>query len=134
MTLILKTLQINSEMVETWHGIIISHTYHVLKSWEGYGKNGMHFVYKLDHLFRSIRVSDENSSVTKTLNFFEIISTPIFLCVQLEPIKDTSYNFKPFWLHLLVFMHLVIYFELNNPQIENHYRSTQKWLKLGMVS
>ena len=33
------------------------------KSREGYRKNWMHFVYKMDNLFRSIRVSDENSSV-----------------------------------------------------------------------
>ena len=31
---------------------------------ERVGKNWTHFVYKLDKLFRSIRVSDENSSVT----------------------------------------------------------------------
>ena len=37
--------------VETWHGIIISTTQHVLKSWESSGKNWMHFVYKLDNLF-----------------------------------------------------------------------------------
>ena len=45
-----KALQMNSEMVESWHGIIISPTQHVLKSWEGYGKNWIHFVYKMDNL------------------------------------------------------------------------------------
>ena len=70
----------------------------------------------------------------KDISFFLFVSTPIFLCVQYEAIKATSSNFKHFWLHLLVFMYLVIYFELNNPKIENHYRSIQKWLKLGMVS
>ena len=65
-----KALQMNSEKVETWHGIIISPTWQVLKSWEGYGKNWMNFVYKLDNLFRSIRVSDENSSITKEFQFF----------------------------------------------------------------
>ena len=77
----------NSEKVETWHGIIISPTYHVQKSREGYGKNWMHFVYKLDNLFRSIRDSDENSSVTKALHFLELITTPEFLCVQYAPFK-----------------------------------------------
>ena len=66
-----KALQMNSEQVESWHGIIISPTQHVLKSWEGYGKNWMHFVYKLNNLFRSMRVSDENSSVTKAFHFFK---------------------------------------------------------------
>ena len=31
--------KMNSEKVETWHGIIISHTWHVKKSREGYSKN-----------------------------------------------------------------------------------------------
>ena len=57
--------KMNSENVETWHGIIISPTQHVQNSREGYGKNQTHFVYKLHNLFRSIRVSYENSSVTK---------------------------------------------------------------------
>ena len=39
------------------------------KSRDGYGKNWMHFVYKMDNLFRSIRISDENSSVTKAFHF-----------------------------------------------------------------
>src|SRR4051812_3391970 len=31
-------------------------------------------------------------------------------------------------------MHLMFYFELNNPEIKKHYNLTQKRLKLGMVS
>ena len=34
----------------------------------------MHFVYKLDNLFRSMRVSDENSSVTKAFHFLNNLS------------------------------------------------------------
>ena len=68
----------------------------------------MHFVYKTDNLFRSIRVSDENSSVTKGFHFFKLIWTPDFLCVQNAPFKATSSFFNPFWLHLLFFMHLLI--------------------------
>ena len=71
-----KALQMNSENVQSWHGIIISPAYHVLKSWEGYDKNWMHFVYKMDNLSQSIRVSNENSSVTKGIHFFELIWTP----------------------------------------------------------
>ena len=65
-----KQYKLNSEKVEPWRGIIISLTWHVQKSREGHGKNWMHFVYKLDNLFRSIRVSDENSSVTRALQCF----------------------------------------------------------------
>ena len=72
----------NSEKVETSHGIIISPTQHVQNSREGYGENQMHFMYKLDNLFRSIRVSDENSSVTWALHFFELITTPEFFAFR----------------------------------------------------
>ena len=72
----------NSENVGTWHGIIISPAQHVQKSREGYGKNWTHFVYKPDNLFRSIRVSDENSSVTWALqcflNLFELRTSFVF--------------------------------------------------------
>ena len=74
--------KMNSENVETWHGIIISPTQHVQKSREGHGKNWTHFVYKLDNLFRSIRVSDENSSVTRALHFFKLITTPDFFAFR----------------------------------------------------
>ena len=123
----------NSEKVETWHGIIISPTQHE-KSKEGYGKNWMHFVYKLDNLFRSIRVSDKNSSVTKAFHFLKLITTPDFLCIQYAPFKATPSTFNHLCLHLLFFMHLMICFELNDPEIENHYKWTLKKLKLGMVS
>jgi hypothetical protein len=46
----------------------------VQKSREGYDKNWMHFVYKMDNLFRSIRISDENSSVTKAFHFLNNLS------------------------------------------------------------
>src|SRR3954465_7888861 len=36
--------------------------------------------------------------------------------------------------HLMFFMHLMIYFELNDPEIGKHYKCTQKRLKLHMVS
>ena len=65
--------KINSEKVESWHGITISPAQHVQESREGYGKNWMHFVYKTDNLFQSIRISYGNSSVTKWFHFFELI-------------------------------------------------------------
>ena len=74
--------KMNSENIGTWHGIIISPAWHVRKSREGHGKNWTHFTYKLDKLFRSIRVSDENSSVTRALqcflNLFELRTSFVF--------------------------------------------------------
>ena len=57
-----------------------------------------------------------------------------FLCVQYAPFKATSSTFNPFWHHLLFFMHLMNFFELNDPEIEKHYKWTLKRLKVGMVS
>src|SRR3954467_5805074 len=45
-------------------------------------ENWMHFVYKLDRLIQNTRVSDENSSVTKTFHFSKLISTQDFFCIQ----------------------------------------------------
>ena len=94
----------------------------------------MQFVYKLDHLFKSTRVADENSSVSKAFHFSKLISTQDFFCIQHATFKATYKNLNPFWLHLLFFMHLMIYFELNDPEIGKHYKWTHKRLKLCMVS
>ena len=86
----------NSENVETWRGIVIAHAEDVQKSREGHGKNLTHVTYKLDKLFRSTRVSDENSSVTLALHFFKLITTPDFFCVPYAPFKAMSSIFKTF--------------------------------------
>ena len=129
-----KQYKMNSEKVETWQGIIISPAQHVQKSREGYGKNWMHFVYKLDNLLRSIRVSDENSSVTPAIqycnNLLQLQNCSAFRCaIQIHVI-----NFQPFVTYLLFLKHLLICSELNGPKIEKHYKLTLKMLKLGMVS
>ena len=59
------------------------------KSREGYGKNWMHFVYKMDNIFRSIRVSDENSSVTKAFHFLNNLSiTKLNIMIKHTNIKQ----------------------------------------------
>ena len=66
------------------------------KSWEDYGKNWRHFVYKLDHPFQSIRLSDEKSSVTKTFHFSKLISTQDFFLHPTCNIKSHVLKFQPF--------------------------------------
>ena len=77
--------KMNTENVE---GTIISPAQHVRKSREGHRKNWTHFVYKLDKLFRSIRVLDENSSVTWPLqcflNLFELRTSFVFSMQHLK--------------------------------------------------
>src|SRR3954469_6876319 len=63
-----------------------------------------------------------NSSVTKAFYFFKLITTPDFLWIQYAPFKATPSTFNHFCLHLLFFMHLMICFELNDPEIENYYK------------
>ena len=99
------------------------------KSREGYDKNWTHFVYKLDNLFRSIRVRTKTHLLQRPALHFSRL-----FCGWYAPFKATSSTFNPFWHHLLFFMHLIICFELNNPQIENHNKWTLKRLKVGMVS
>ena len=45
----------------------------------------------------------------KGSHFFELIWTPDFLCVQNAPFKATSSILNPFSVHLLLFMHLLIF-------------------------
>ena len=88
----------------------------------GHGKNWMHFVYKLDNLFRSIRVSDENSSVTRALPFFKLITTPEFLR-SVRTIQSEVINFQHFLTSFAIFQSFADLFrELNDREIENHYK------------
>ena len=64
------------------------HPHGMCKRVEGYGKNWTHFVYKLDNLCRSIRVSNENSSVTWALHFFKLITTPDFFAFRTHHSKQ----------------------------------------------
>ena len=81
----------------------------------------MHFVYKLDHLFQSTRVSNENSSITKAFHFSKLISTQDFFCIQHATFKATYWNLNTFWLHLVFFMPLMIYFQLYDLEIAKSY-------------
>src|SRR3954468_9119032 len=67
-----------------------------VKKRDDYAKNWMHFVYKLDHLFQITRVSDENSSVTKTFHFSKLISTQDFFLHPKCNIQSHILKFQPF--------------------------------------
>jgi len=95
----------------------------VQKSGEGHGENLTHLVYKLDNLFRSIRVSDENSSATWALqcflNLFE--RQPIFHSVCI--IQSDGITFQHVLTSFVVFQSFTDLFrELNDGEIENHYK------------
>ena len=83
----------------------------------------MHFVYKLDNLFRSIRVSDENSSVTWALQcFLNLFELQIFLR-SVCSIRSDIINFQHVLTSFAVFQSFTNLFrELNDREIENHYK------------
>ena len=89
---------------------------------KGYGINWTHFVYKLENLFRSIRVSDENSSVTQALHFFNLFELQTFLC-SVCSIQSDVINFQHVLTSFSVFQSFTDLFrELNDREIENHYK------------
>ena len=129
----LKLKNPTNELWKGWKLAWYHHFTHITcaKSWEGYGKNCMLFVYKMDNLFRSIRVSDENSSVTKEFHYFELIWTPDSLSVQNAPFKARSAIFNPFWLHLLFFMHLLIFLSYKTLKLKSTTNELWKSWKLA---
>src|SRR4051812_43034011 len=63
----------------------------------------MYFVYKLDHLFQSTRVSNENSSITKTFHFSNIISTQVFFLHPTCNIQSHILKFQRFLTSFAIF-------------------------------
>src|SRR3954462_7153903 len=87
----------------------------------GLRQNWMHFMYKLDHLFQSTRVSDENSSVSKAFHFSKAISTQDFFLHPTCTIQNHILKVQPFLTSLLFCMHLMIFLKLNDLEIGKHY-------------
>ena len=129
-TMKLKNIWNELRKVESWHGIIISPTYHAQETTEAYEKNWMHFVYKTDNLFRSIRASYGNLSVTKGLQFFcTYLNSIVFLCSKCT-IQSHIINFQPFLTSFVIFHAFTDYFELQDPEIGKHFKWTLKGWKL----
>ena len=103
----------------------------MLERWEGYGC--MHFMYKLDNLFQSIRISYGNSSVTKGLHFLILIWTPEFLCTKFN-IQSHIIIFQSFLTSFVIFMHLLIILSYKTLKLTSISNELWKRLKVGMVS
>ena len=92
-------------------------------------------MYKLDNLFRSIRVSDDNSSVTWALHFFKLITTPDFFAFRTHHSKQRNQFSKNFDIICYFFSHLPICLQ---SQMTVILKITTIWTlkmsKLGMVS
>ena len=122
-----KTLKLKSISNELWKGWKLAWYHHLThiecaRSREGYGKNWMHFVFKTDNLFRSIRVSDENSSVTRALHFFQTYLNSRLFLRSVHTIENHVINFQYFLTSFAIFQSFTDLFrELNDREIENHY-------------
>ena len=84
-------------------------------------------MYKLDNLFRSIRVSDENSSVTRALQcFLNLFEIQTFLC-SVCTLQSEVINFQHVLTSFDIFQSFTDLFrELNDREIENHYKMNSK--------
>ena len=86
-------------------------------------------MYKLDNLFRSIRVSDENSSVTPALHFLNLLQLQTFLR-SVRTIQSDGINFQNFLTSFAIFQSFTDLFrELNDREIENHYKMNSENVK-----
>ena len=132
------TLKLKSTTNELWKGWKLAWYHHFThiacaKKLRGLRQKWMHFRYKMDNLFWSIRVSDENSSVTKTFHFLNLFQLQIF-CAFSITIQSHISNFQPFLTSFVLFQAFTHIFELNDHEIEKHYKWSLKRLKVGMVS
>src|SRR3954471_19648791 len=57
----------------------------------------------------------------RRLIFLSLFQLKTFFCIQHATFKATYLNFNPFRLHLVFFMHLMIYFQLNDLEIGKGY-------------
>ena len=103
----------------------------MLKSWEGYGKNWMHFVYNLDTLVRSIRVSDEHSSVIKGTSFFKnYYYSRLFVCSK-STIQSHIINFQPFLTSFGIFLAFIDFLSYMTLKLKSTTNELWKGWKLA---
>ena len=94
----------------------------------------MHFVHKTDNLFRSIRISYGNSSVTKGFHLLELIWTPSFSIFKMHHSKP-HHRFLTLSGFICYFSCIYWFFWAIRPwNWKKHYKWTLKRLKVGMVS
>ena len=91
----------------------------------------MHFVYKTDNLSRSMRVSNEKSSITKGfyfLNLFELHTFCVFKMHHSKAHHKFSTISDLIWYSSCIYF---CFFGLVDPKIEKHYKWTLKIWKLA---
>ena len=94
----------------------------------------MHFVYKTNNLFQSIRVSYETRLLQRDFIFFKLLHLHTFCAFSMHRSKPCHQ--LPTFPDLICYFSCIYWFfiELNDPEIEKQYKWTLKRLKFGMVS
>ena len=90
----------------------------------------MHFVYKTDNLFPSIRVSDENSSVTKGFHFLNLFELQTFYVFKMHYSKP-HHQFQPFLASFVIFMDLLIFLSYMTLKMKSTTNELRKGWKLA---
>ena len=109
-----KLTRTTNDLWKGWKLAWYHHFTHIAcaKKLRGLRQKWMHFVYKTDNLFRSIRVSYGNSSITKGFHFFgTYLNSIVFLCSKCT-IQSHIINFEPFLTSFVIFHAFTDYFEL----------------------
>ena len=114
-----KTHKFISSTNEIWKGWKLAWYHHFThiacpKSWEGCGKNWMHFVYKSDNLFRSIRFLTKTQLLQKGFHFSTYLNSRLFVCSKCT-IQGHIINLQHFLSSFGIFHALTDFFRLNGP-------------------
>ena len=81
----------------------------------------------------SIPLSYENSSVTKGFHFLNLFELQTFCVFKMHRSKP-HHQFSTLSDFIWYFSCICWFIELNDPEIEKHYKWTLKMLKVGMLS
>ena len=112
----------NSEKVETWHGIIISPAEHVQKNREGHGKTGCTSCTNWTISFGVSGFQTRTHLLHWHFIFFNLLQLQTFLR-SVHTIQSDVINFQHFLTSFAIFQSFADLFrELNDREIENHYK------------
>ena len=133
--MILKLKSTINELWKCWKLAWYDHFTHIAcaKKLRGLQKKLDAFRVHNDNLFRSITVSDENSCVTKGFHFLNLFQLQTFCAFNMHHSKP-HHQFWTLFDFIWYFLAFTHFFELNDPDIEKHYKRTLKRLKVGIVS
>src|ERR1041385_4011784 len=115
------SLKLESTTTELRNGLNLAWYHHLthITLWQ---KTGCISCTKWTIFFKVRAFQTKTQLLQRHFIFLNLFQLKIFFCIQYAPFKATFQNFNPFRVHLVLFMHLMIYFELSDPEIGKHYK------------